>query len=409
MKKIGFFLVFLAYFIRVISIFILKLHISNNPLFFLTETDAIALSILSGKGYIYLHLNTNYYFFAYPLSAYFLAFNYLITNWNYLAILILHAGIAAVSVIPLIFIANKAFNKRTALVSGLLYCLHPGLVVFSHMLCPGFILFVFFMLTITYLMVCLKTKKRITVAIGILTGLAVLTRPTLVFLIPAYLIYLIAEKQSLKRILFSLFVIVLLAAVIISPWVYRGYKIYNRFIFIALSGAENFWKGNNPVASGTGLTKDGQFILDVASEDFRNKLFSLNELGQYRLFKDEAIKYIKTHPVNFLKLTIKKFIYFWSFSPQTGLMYPKSWLFIYKILYLFFASFFIMGIYYILKNRQYVNMPIVVFLFFFFIMISLFQSLYYADIRHRWMIEPLLMIISGYGIVNTFFKDKASF
>ncbi len=404
-KKIGFFVI-LAFVVRVASIFIIKLLINDpcSPCFYRSEHYIIALNILSGNGYVYPYLNTIYYSYGYPLYVYFLAIFHLIFNKNYLILQILQAAIAAFSVIPLFFIAKKIFNEKVAFISGLLYCLHPGFIVHNTVTISEFTLVVCFILVITYLMVCFENKTWNLIAIGILMGLGVLLRPTVVFLIPAFFIYLIVKNEGLKKAFFNLFIIVLLAAVIISPWIYRGYKIYNRFILINTTSAEHFWLGNNPVASGTRLTKEGEPILSAAGEDFRKKLFFLNEIEQYQFFMDEATKYIKTHPVDFLKLTVKKFIYFWSFSPQTGLLYPASWLIIYKILYYFLTFFFILGIYFILKNKHYVNVPIIIFLFSFFIMISLAHSFYHLETRHRWMIESLIMIISSYGIANIFFK-----
>lgn len=402
-KKIGF-LVILVFLVRFVSIFILKLYDLSFISF--SEYDVIASNILSGKGYVYYRFNTNCYFFGpSPLYAYFLALVHLITNKNYLMLQIIQSIISAFSVIPLIFLAKKIFNEKTALIVGLLYCFHPGFIFYNIMV-HEFTLTVFFILTILYLMVYYSDKRWSLVSIGILTGLGILIRVTILFVIPAFFIYLILKKERIKKIFLKLFIILLLAIIVISPWIYRGYKIYNRFIFITLSSAEHLWRGNNPLASGTSYTKDGDSILSAAGEDFRNKLFSLNEIEQNDFFKEEAIKYIKTHPLDFFKLTFKKFIYFWSFSPQTGQLYSRSWLIIYKLLYYSLAFFFVLGVYFILKNRYYVNISILVFLFIFFMMTSFVHSLYYVETRHRWMIEPLLMIVTSYGIQKIFSKNK---
>ena len=391
------FLFILAFAVRVIAVFILR-HFFGSLFYTMGETDPIALGILEGKGYVFRHFNTDCYFFGpYPLYVYFVAFMHLITGTNYFILQITQALIAAFSVVPLFFIAEKIFNQRAAFVCGLLFALHPGLVVFAASL-HG--IWVFFTIWITQAMVCMQEKRWGLFWIGILMGLSILMRPTLVFFIPAFFVYLLVKKESFKKIVFKLFIVILLAGVVISPWIYRGYKIYNRFIFISSSTAEHFWRGNNPYATGTGLTQDGKSILSAAPQSFRDKLFSLNEIEQYDFLKKEAMTFIKTQPAQFLKLTVKKFIYFWWFSPQTGLMYPWYWLFVYKSLYLFVTLFFIAGLYFMFKNRGKIDTPAVVFLFTFFIILSLAHSVFYVDTRHRWMVEPLLMVISSFGIIN---------
>jgi len=402
-------LIIIAFAVRLLTIFVLQTYqaFGGDSPFAREELDRIALNIISGRGYVYPHLNTTYYFFGDPLYAYIIAFLHWITNKNYLALAIFQSIIAALSIMPLFFIANKIFDRKTAFISAWLYCLHPGLIVYAVII-GKFALMVGFLLILIYLIVCHEIKRWNLLAIGILMGLGLLLRPTLMYLIPAVFIYLLSKKEHLRDALLKLFVIILLTTLVISPRIYRGYKIYHRFIFIASTTSEILWRGNNPLTTGTGYNKDGIDILSSTDAAFKKKLFSLTEMGQYDFFKEEAIKYIKNHPADFLKLTLKKFIYFWSFSPTTGFMYPKHWLIIYKLWYYFLAFFFILGIYFNFKKRNYNNLPLIIFLFSFFLIFSFFQSIFYVDTRHRWLIEPLLMIFSGYGIVKVLPFGKLS-
>lgn len=401
MKKIGL-LVFLALSVRVAAFFLLQSFDRNH--FYFSEFDAQAYNIISGRGYVFDYLNNACYFFNMPLYAYFLAAIRFIAGAHYFILLqIIQAVIAAFSVIPLVFIAKKIFNdERTAFLSALFYCFHPGLIVYTSF-SSEFTLAVFFILTTLSLLMYFENSKRAIIASGIIMGLGLLLRPTLIVLAPASFFYLLIKKASLKKALFDLLIIVLLVMAVIAPWIYRGYKIYNRFIFISLTSAELFWRGNNPTATGTGFNEEGQAIL---YGDFRKQLFSLSEIEQNQFFKDEALRYVTEHPFDFLKLTLKKFIYFWSFSPHTGHIYPARWLAIYKLLYYFAALFFIAGIYYMVGERRSFDMAAVIFLFSFFIMISFGQSLFYINTKHRWLIEPLLMIFSSYGIQRAFSKKR---
>ena len=392
-------LVLITFVIRVAAIFILGRHINPE----VWEYDAIALNILSGKGYVYGHFNTNCYLYGPAiLYSYFEALIHFLTNRNYLIMELIQAVIAALSVIPLFYLAKRIFNEKTAIISALLYCLHPGLVVYAGKIHELFLV-TFFILVILYLLIRFENKAWSMVLVGLLMGLGILLRATLICIIPSYFFYLILKKRGLKKAILSVLTIALLAAIVISPWIYRGYKLYNRFIFISTTPAEQLWRGNNPRASGGTLTVDNKAIFDVAEPDFRDRILSMNEIEQYDLFIAEAKKYIKENPVRFLKNTAKKFVYFWSFSPQTGLLYPAWWLLIYKLLYVVLAFFFALGVYSIFANKKVIDIPIIVFLFSFFLMVSCIHSVFFVDMRHRWMLEPLLMIISAYGM-QTFFQ-----
>ena len=392
-KKIWFFVV-LAFVLRVASIFILKQHIRPD----VWEYDTIALNLLSGKGYTYPYLSNDCFFFGYPFYAYFSAAIHFITNRNYLILEIIQALIAAFSVIPLIYVAKAVFSHKTAMIVGLLYCFHPGLIVYTGKI-HELTLVISFTLILSHLIIYHESRKWHLIGIGLLTGFGILLRPTFLFFIPAFFIYLIFKRIGIKKALLNLLIVTLLTIVVISPWVYRGYKIYNRFIFITTTSGVNFWMGNNLNSSGSALTRDNKPVFLTADEAFRARALSLGEVEQSHFFKDEAVKYIKANPSIFFKRTTEKFIYFWTFSPQTGIEYLKSWLIIYKILYYFLAVFFISGLYFIFRNYLYVNMPAVIFLFSFFLTISIVHSLYYIDIRYRWIIEPLLMVFSSYGVV----------
>ena len=117
----------------------------------------------------------------------------------------------------------------------------------------------------------------------------------------------------------------------ILPWSIRNYKVYKRPVLILNNFGLNLWIGNNPKASGSALTREGKPFFHALPEDKLRRFFEMNEIQQGDFLKNEAFKFIKKNPTKFFKLYLKKIFYFWWFSPQSGLEYPKKWLKIYKI------------------------------------------------------------------------------
>ncbi len=386
---------FLSLLARTITIFVLGRHLHSD----VWEYDTIATNILSGRGYVFNHNGTEYLFFPNMLYSYLSAAVHFTTHRNYLIVELLQVLIASFSVVPLMKIAARIFDEKTAIITGLLYSFHPGLIVYSSKL-HELTLVIFFLLVILRQIFCRETRARTAAAVGFLIAVGIFLRTTFVFLIPAVFIYDLLRNRQIVKAFYRSAIMIGIVVVMISPWVYRGYRIYNRFIFITTCSAEHLWRGNSPYTSGTSLTAARQPLLDVAPAHFRNRLYSLNEIEQHDFFKEQALAYIREDPAAFARRTIRKFIYFWSFSPQTGYEYPAQWLFFYQLWYWPLVFFSVLGLFFTFKDYRKVGWPEAFFLFIFAFIIAFVHSICYVETRHRWMIEPLLMVFPAYGLAR---------
>ena len=107
----------------------------------------------------------------------------------------------------------------------------------------------------------------------------------------------------------------LLIIMLISPYLYRNYKIFG-VITITKSSGYNLLKGNHPstVVEGIGMFGDVGLIVP-AVKDKMDKLKLKGPIKEHDLIKDkilmdQAIKFIKEDPARYLKLYIKKFVAF---------------------------------------------------------------------------------------------------
>ncbi len=323
-----------------------------------------------------------------------------LTGRNYFVFEIAQSLIAGVAAVLLVMIAKKIFSLKAAVLTGILYSFHPGLVVYSGKI-HELTLTVFLICLICYMVICSGNLSIYRVIIiGVLIGVGTLLRPIFILFLPAFAFYLISKRYASKVFIVNMLIAAALTGLVISPWICRGYRIYHRFIFITTNSAELFWRGSSVNASGTALTRGRSDIISTMDAGFKNRLFSLNEIGQYDFFKNEALAYIKSHKRNFLKMTALKFFYFWSFSPQTGLEYPAVWLYAYGAFYLFLVPGVCFAIWCMIRGCGPVDLPALGFLVLFCVLVSLAHSLYYVETRHRWMIEPILLAVSSYGFVS---------
>lgn len=395
MTKKLLYVVLLAMGVRLLALFLLNRHVHPE----LWEYDTIALNLIQNRGYTIQHLGTTYHIFGYPLYPYFCALVHYLTNKNYLILELIQLVLSSLTVFPLYFMGKKIFNERSGWVSGILFSLHPGIIVYATKL-HELTLVIFFMVIIVYLITVPDRHDNVFLTgMGITIGLGMLLRPTFVSVIPAYMVFLCFKLKKVRVVLYKSLVVTLGAFITVMPWLIRNYHLYNRFIFTTTCG-EHFWRGNNPQASGSALTVDNIPILSATPPEFQGKVFSLNEIEQYEFFSGVAMEYIKTYPLVFLKNFIKKTRNFWLFSPQTGLTYPKVWFYIYMCFYLPLLLSFLVAVFFIFMRRQRVLYPYGAFCLSLFIIITFIQSLFYVETRHRWAIEPLLLTFSAYGFTS---------
>lgn len=384
-----------AFLARLAVLFMLGRHINPE----LWEYDIIARNILSGKGYLMHWFNTDYHSFAYPLYPYFSAAFLFVFKHNYFAVELTEIALSSGACFFIYAITKKVFDERVAFLSSFLVAAHPGLIIYSTKV-HEFNLVVFFLAFGFWAMLHFdRNKVSYHMLMGAITGIGILLRPSFLFFFIAYAIYAFSAHKKVLKKAANILIAALITILAITPWSVRNYILHKRLIFISTSSAEHFWRGNNPLASGTALTIDNHGILDVAPKEFTTELYSLNEIGQYDLFYKETIRSIKLNPGHFLKMCLKKFYYFWWFSPQTGLLYPKAWTLIYRAYYGVIVFLFIAGGIIALKRIAGSRKAAIFSFFITFILFSLLHSLYYVETRHRWAIEPFMLIFTAYAVV----------
>ncbi len=359
------------------------------------EFEEIANNVLAGRGYTGWYLYTNYYFMEEPLYTILTVIVYFFFGHSYLIMLLAQFLIAGLLTIVIYKIAEDIFNDRIAFLSGLLVALHPALVYYGAFKLEYTLINALFAALCILVTIKFYNQQSLSRAIimGIVFGLGLLTRGIIAIFIISSLSWLWLNKKLTLRFI-SLILISLLLTV--SPWVIRNYTVYGKFRLFRNNGTA-FWYGNNINATGSGYTFDGRAMHELFSEGLKKELFSRNELEQNKVLFEDGKKFILSHPFRFTELFLKKIYYFWWFSPTTGLFYPRQYLILYKGYYFIILLFAIMGLFKVFSSRGFINRSKCALLAGCFLFISLSHALFYVEGRHRWVIEPLLIIFSVAG------------
>jgi len=366
------------------------------------EYESQALSLLAGHGYVHVRFGTPHLALGPPLYGFLCAGLYRVFGHTPVPVIMIQ--ITASSLIPGVVarIAREVgLSRRPALVAGLLAIVHPGLVVYAvHKLHPLSLDALFLALTVLAVLRLAPVPAPAAYArAGLVLGLATLTRATVAtFALPGALwLAWLAPAPRRRRAAAGIALFLGVAALVVLPWTVRNYLVLGRFVFVTTDTAELFWRGNNPIATGSALLPDGRAVFLGAPEAFRREILARDELGQVDLFRQAAREFVREHPREFVGLVIRKWVSFWWFPASAGLRYPGAWLRVYRAFYVALLAGAVLGAVAAWRHADAGGRRRLTLLLAMLACISVAQSLFYVDVRHRWGVEPLLGIFLAAG------------
>lgn len=365
------------------------------------EYSELARNLIERHAFIYKYLGADYYCYCPPLYSFLVAIIYFISGYNHMSVIFSQIIIYSLLCVVVFKIGKDIFNIKTALITVVLLMAHPALLFYTlryeHTLILDSLMFM--LCAFCALIIYDKPIIRNAICFGVILGLASLSRGTALILLPLFMAWIILRfNLPIMRRLYLAALFFLAAMFTVLPWSVRNYIVTKNIILIGAATEESLWTGNNPHASGSSYNTEGKIILhDLASRDFLQRIYSLDEMGQKKAFEKEAIDFIKTNPAESIKLFLKKFYHFWWLSPQAGIQYPLIFKQIYKVYYIFILTGLFLGLCFIIDNKNKVFYDKLFLIIGIMLCVSFVQSLFYVETRHRWAIEPLLLILSAAG------------
>ncbi len=366
------------------------------------EYDSAARAIVAGQGFVYYHIGVPYYSYMVPLSSWVGAAGYWATG-SILPLMLLQCLAGTALAVMAAAIARRLFGHWLAeFAAGVFVALHPGLIVYSATKAHALAFDAFFFALA--LLAAFRLRDQLTwgraAAFGVAVGIGALTRGTIVIMLPLVGLWLLWISSGPVRMpaVSRLVVAGLVATAVIAPWTIRNSLIHHRFVFLLTTDAEDFWRGNNPYATGHSyVDKDHIVLTSIPPEELADLQGQPDELSQAKWFSDRARAFVREHPDQFARLTLMKFYQFWWFAPQSGTLYPRLWLRLYQAYYvtiLILAAIGVSRLFRAAASARHDALLIGAFL----LMLSGLQSLYYVEGRHRWAVEPMLIAFSGGGV-----------
>jgi 4-amino-4-deoxy-L-arabinose transferase-like glycosyltransferase len=292
-------------------------------------------------------------------------------------------------------------GETASLVAAGIVAVYPGMIVYSALAQTEVLYTCFFLLALLFFENLLDTPEggigiARGISLGIVAGLAALTRVVFAGFLPVLLALLLWRRRGdIRRVAVPAVLAGLCALLTILPWTLRNTRLFGELVPITSGGGSSFLTGNNPYATGTYRTREGfdQYFSAEAREKGVDA-GALNEVERSRVAGKIGREYVLDHPGEALGLAVKKSYIFWvypithsdSYLPLQAAAVGVDGL---------LALLCVAGGVALWPERRKFIVPALAFLFFWGV-----QAVLHSEARFRLPLIPLTAVIAGVGITT---------
>jgi 4-amino-4-deoxy-L-arabinose transferase-like glycosyltransferase len=296
--------------------------------------------------------------------------------------------LSALTCIVLYSLGKRLYHAKVGLAAAFLFAIYPSAIHFAVQKVWSTSLFTLcFVLVVLILIRCAdRPDVRGGISLGAMLGFTALLDPVIIGTYPFALVWLYfkaeADRNTTTKTMVALLITFFLS---ISPWVIRNYLVFGQFALVKSNLGNELFKGNNEHATGHFTAREG----DALTEAERLYLRQSDELARNRFLLLKALTFIKEHPVSFARLTVSRFIYYWTFTERSirKILVPL-------LAYAGVLTLAVVGIMLSRSNGKEFQLVLIFLLSFpipyYFTIVGLF--------RYRFPLEPLLMIFAAYTL-----------
>jgi 4-amino-4-deoxy-L-arabinose transferase-like glycosyltransferase len=282
------------------------------------EYLALAESVAAGRGFVYdsSHESGTAQQFgrapAYPLFLAIIGAGSTELRASPARVKIAQSLVGAIGIWIIGIIALRAAGPRSAVVAAAVAALYPPLVwmpayVLSEALYSTLALGAVLALDVAVdhadEMGTGRAGGALALIAGLLSGIAILTRPAMILFLPLAAIWLVRRRRGVLAV-----ALIAAAAAVVAPWTARNVRAYGKFVLIASEGGVTFWTGNHPLARGEGDLAANPDI-KRAEIAFRASHPGLTAEQLEPLYYRDAVGHILDRPGRWLGLLVKKAFY----------------------------------------------------------------------------------------------------
>ena len=227
------------------------------------------------------------------------------------ATLLFQIAISSLTCVPIVRLGEELGNSRLGLWAAWFWACYPYFVLLP-------VLFIWETSLDAFLLSCLLlitirlprgNRQLDWGAFGILWGLAALTNPASLALLPLCVawVWWKLRGRAARQLIAGPAIALLVCLLAVAPWCWRNWKAFHAFIPIRSSFGENLWLGNHEGGSGRSQASDHVNQNPRELQRFER----LGEVAYAKARQRAALNYIAGHPVNFFRDVIYRALYWW--------------------------------------------------------------------------------------------------
>ncbi len=219
---------------------------------------------------------------------------------------------------------------------------------------------------------------------GLLWGLIALSNPSVLLFLPCCGLWILAGAKDWQRKIPAVFLASFLCLACIAPWCYRNWITFHKFVPMRANFGAELYLGNGPDANGLLL-------------EFEHPSQSLAQLQLYRQMGEVAYSqhrgalasaWIRSNPLRFAALSLKRIYYFWAGVPHSAVDSPLTEL-ARGLNYAFASLAGLLGLFLALRRHVAGSWLFAMA----FLTVPLTYYIVAAHARFRHPIEPLILIL----------------
>src|SRR5579885_185611 len=366
------------------------------------EAGAVAAAIAQGRGFSsplrLVQTGPTVWFtpiYPYILAGIFKVFGVYSYTSN-IVIRLLDNVFSACTVWPIYAIGTKAFGKRVGSLAAWIWVFFPMSLFFSTVWVWDTALTALMLTLIVAATLSLRGSDRVSrwIGYGVLWALGAMVNPGVVSVLPALALWAVWPlRNNLGKALRVATVSALIFTAGIMPWTVRNYVVFHKFIPFRSNFALEFWLGNNP-----GVPDSWSPWLHPDDDPAEAAKYArMTEIPYMAEKQQEAIQFIRTHPLDTLNFTLHRFSNNWLGMDQSP---SDVWNHVplqVKLIVLgncLFPLLALLGILFAYREQNETAVPLALVLLFY----PLVFYITHASTRYRHPMDSVMLVLAVYGL-----------
>ena len=321
-----------------------------------------------------------------------------------IVLMLLNALIGALTIFPIRTIASRCFSRNVALASMWVWAAWPFTMKYvAHLRDTSLTMLLFTcIIALTIRMRGIGEPSgsqsagnptlRAWLLLGFLWGIIALTDPTMLLVLPAGFLWILAGSWSkanparFRRQFLHAILAGLLCIACAVPWTVRNALVFHKFIPLRSDFGAELYLGNGPGSTGELMIWKHPYDSPQQYHLYR----SMGEIAYCHMRGDAAMAFIRRHPGHFLADSLRRVFYFWFGLPHPA--YSNFFLYLPGIELAFTSLCGLLGLLLAFRNR----IPGVGLIASAFALYPLTYYFVVVDPRFLYQIAPLLYILTLY-------------